>query len=86
MYSCKQFYLGTLNISQNVVYHVHDIKDTLIGTPKADARGKHPKKVVLPDMQNTIRDDIKDLSKPFSAIFPDLFHQLKKDIYRYSLI
>ena len=55
---CKQFYLGTLNISQKVVYNVHDKKDTLIGTPKADARGKHPKKIILPDMQNIVRDHI----------------------------
>ena len=57
----SNFYLGTLNISQKVVYNVHDKKDTLIGTPKADARGKLPKKIILPDMQNTVRDHILSL-------------------------
>ena len=59
---CKQFYLGTLNISQKVVYNVHDKKDTLIGTTKADARGKHLKKIILPGMQNTVREHILSFS------------------------
>ena len=43
---CKEVYLGTLDISQKVVYNVHNKKDSFTGIPKADARGKHKKKIV----------------------------------------
>ena len=40
------------------MHNVHDKNDILIGTRKAGARGKHSKKVILPDMQNTVRNHI----------------------------
>ena len=55
---CKEFYLGTLSISQKVVYNVHDKKDSFTGRPKSDGRGKHQKKVIQEDMCNDVRNHI----------------------------
>lgn len=41
---CKQFYLGTLAISQKPVYNTHMKKNQTTSMPKSDARGKHAKK------------------------------------------
>ena len=55
---CKAFYLGTLNISQKVVYNVHNKKDSFTGIPKTDARGKHKKKIVSEESRNGVRRHI----------------------------
>ena len=56
---CKEFYLGTLNISQKVIYNVHDKKDPLTGTAKSDGRGKHQKKIISEVMRDSVMNHIR---------------------------
>ena len=56
---CKEFYLGTLNISQKVIYNAHDKRDSLTGTAKSDGRGKHQNKVITEVMRNSVRNHIR---------------------------
>ncbi|XP_064604709.1 uncharacterized protein LOC135469966 [Liolophura sinensis] len=54
---CKPYYLGTLCISQKVIYNVHEKKDKT-GTPKADGRGKHAKKVTHEEVVQGVKNHI----------------------------
>lgn len=57
---CKQFYLGTLDISQKMVYNVHEKRDLNTGAPKKDHRGKHGKqKHTTAEKLNEVRMHIK---------------------------
>jgi hypothetical protein len=57
---CKPFYLGTLNISQKVIYGVHQRKDVVTGVPSSDKRGRHGKhNKVTEERKNFVRNHIK---------------------------
>ena len=51
---CKTFWIQTLCISQKIIYNVHEKKDPLTGTPKADMRDKHTKRVVTDEIKNKV--------------------------------
>jgi len=55
---CKDFYLGTLDVSQKPIYNFHEKKNPITGTPSPDNRGKHAKKVVTEAQKQEVRDHI----------------------------
>jgi hypothetical protein len=57
---CKDYYLGTLAISQKPIYNFHENKkDPVSGIPSADKRGQHAKKVISVGQKMTIRKHIE---------------------------
>ena len=56
---CKLYYLGTLCISQKIVYRVHGKKNKITGTPQSDRRGKHAKRVTSEATIQCIKDHIQ---------------------------
>ena len=56
---CKQFYLGTLGISQKLVYSTHMRINQTTCMPKPDARGKHAKNISV--KQNLVSQSDKDI-------------------------
>lgn len=59
---CKQFYLSTLDISQSVIYRIHENKHQLTNCPLPPKKGKHTKR--------KIGDDIKSFVKAHIESFP----------------
>lgn len=62
---CKQFYLGTLAISQKPVYNTHMKKNQTTSMPKSDARGKHAKKKCIDENQ---KEQIKTHISSFPVV------------------
>ena len=57
---CKDYYLGTLAISQKPIYNFHNNKkDPVTGVPSPDKRGKHTKKVISNQQKIKVRNHIE---------------------------
>jgi len=57
---CKDYYLGTLSISQKPIYNFHNNKkDAVTGILTADCRGKHPKRKISEESKNRVRRHIE---------------------------
>ena len=53
---CKDYYLGTLSISQKPIHNFHkNKKDPVTGILAADCRGKHPKRKISEESKNRVR-------------------------------
>ena len=60
---CKDYYLGTLSVSQKMVYGSHLKKNDITGTPKADGRGKHAKKRISDEDRDHVIDHINSFPR-----------------------
>jgi hypothetical protein len=60
---CREFYLGTLDISEKPVYTAHKNKDETTGLPAVSKKGLHPKKMIPEPQKQQIRDHIESFPK-----------------------
>lgn len=60
---CKNFYLGTLNISQTSVYNVHQKNFTQTGTSQTDMRGRISSKKIPQEIVDDIMKHINSFAR-----------------------
>lgn len=56
---CKEFFLGTLNISsRRIYYHFSKVNNVSTGLPRSPLKGKNTKKVISPERKEEVRQHI----------------------------
>lgn len=60
---CKNFFLGTLSVSQKTIYNVHETKNISGNTPRVTLQGRHTKHIISEEAKNAVRDHIKSIPK-----------------------